>query len=114
MRIPEIGLHGGLVLKLAMRCSTASSLLALVRPRVLSTPNFILLTWILTSSFLTHVDLKVFVALWFANHCPGACSACDLALFAVWTACDAVRCSTPPAVPLHGYAKGLTKDYTTQ
>ena len=71
----ELGLHSGLVLKLAMRCSTAYSLLALVWPQVISGSNLIFMTWILTKCFLTHVVLKVSVAFWFAARCPRACSA---------------------------------------
>ena len=67
MIIPVNSLHGGLVLKMTLRCSTAFSLLALIRPRVISTPSLIFVAWILTSSFLTHVVLKVSIAFWFAN-----------------------------------------------
>ena len=92
MRLLHIGVHTSLVLKLAMHCSSASSLLALVWPQVNSRSNLICVAGILTSSFLTHVVLKVSVTLRFANHCPGGCSTCDLALRAMWTACDVVWC----------------------
>ena len=91
MKISEIGLHGGLVLKLATRCSTSSSLLALVLPRVISTSNLIFVTWILASCLSTLIIMKLIVAFCFANRCPGPCSACDLALCA---ACNAIWCST--------------------
>ena len=58
MSILEIGVHGGLVLKLAMRCSSASLLLALVWPQVIFMSNPIWVPWILMSSFLIHVVLS--------------------------------------------------------
>ena len=62
MRMFEIGRQGGFVLRLAIRDSTESSSLSLVCPRVRSVSNFILVSCILTGSFLIHVVRNVSVA----------------------------------------------------
>ena len=59
MRMFEIGRHGGFVFRLAICDSTESSFLSLVYPRVRSGSNFILISWILMSFFLTHVVRNV-------------------------------------------------------
>ena len=83
MRTFEIGRHGGFVLRLAIRDSTESSSLSLVYPRVRSVSNFILVSWILTTSFLIHVVRNVSVARCVTVRFTGACPDCARVFYAV-------------------------------
>ena len=83
MRMFEIGRQGGFVLRLAIRGSTESLSLSLVRPRVRSVSNFILISCILTSSFLIHVVRNVSVARSVTVRFTGACPECARVFSAV-------------------------------
>ena len=83
MRMFEIGRQGGFVLRLAIRDSTESSSLSLVCPRVRSVSNFILVSCILTSSFLIHVVRNVSVARSVPVRFTGACPDCARVFSAV-------------------------------
>ena len=113
MRMFEIGRHGGLVLTLAIRDSTESSSLSVVCPHVRSVSKFILVSCILTRSFLIHVVRNFSVARSVTVRFTRACPDCARVFSANGLRCGLLLIPFRQfGIRRHSLAKGQAKGHT--